>query len=124
MSFDRIKKQAQESLALAERATPGPWRVDHDGRRRPDGGHVYFPSVRFYESPSHPMRGAVVINDGIEPTMEQCMATAALIAHARTALPDLAKALLAVCEALDVLEADWPTSIGRLRAAILRRLSK
>jgi hypothetical protein len=54
---------------------------------------------------------------------------ARFIAHARTALPDLAKAWLAVCEALEevaVAEAHSGLThfVDNIRASILRRLSK
>ena len=106
-TLDDITKQAQESLALAERATDVEWTADDDAC-------VYGPGFR-----------VAVAMLGNPVTRAEARDDTDLIAHARTALPDLAKAWLAVCEALEENDLGMTTApVAIIRAAILRRLSK
>ena len=106
-SLDDITKQAQESLALAEKATDGPWYAD-----------VQQPRC-WVES----AQGKICDIDSFTPPVPNCNED--FIAHARTALPDLAKAWLAVQEALEERgRVPGNVELAIIRAAILRRLSK
>jgi hypothetical protein len=110
--LDDITKQAQESLALAERASG-----------------VLVSGELMSSQPGTFVAGWVKVGDDDETCIvAKRREDAAFIVHASTALPDHAKAWLAVQEALEELSGTecyhCADTVADIRAAILRRLSK
>lgn len=85
---DEIRKLAQDALALAEKATPGPWF-----------------GVTNLEVQTKDVALAVLFDDGFD--YDQALANAEYMGKARQLVPDLATALLAVLDRADALEAKY-----------------
>ena len=111
-SPDALRKIAEESLALAEKATPGPWsdmRLGSDRNEQPNDARIrviadaddpdrpgfywHIASVSYERRTARPRKWRI--------TIEQAELNADFIAHARTSLPALASALLAATRSIE-----------------------
>lgn len=103
--------KADQVLALDEKATPGPWEAT---------GLLSGSDDNLVVTGYAPLPGDTC---SIADTYESRLPNedAHIIASYRTAAPDLARALKAVAEVLNV---DGPTTFEAVRAAIERRLVK
>ena len=99
LDLDTLEARAKGALALAEKATPGKWQRDvaQDGEMLPDGtgyaGDYYDTNdvVRFVDEYKNPLDYPQEIACAFTP------GDAALIAGARSGMPELADAVLALC---------------------------
>ncbi len=87
-----LRKQAEADLELAQKATPGPWEIEHDGDVLYEGGSEVM----------WPWRIERVCNLVEEDSTEE---TSAFIAASRAAWPASARAVLALVEEVERLKA-------------------